>query len=53
MKHGHFLEILTDEKINYKKIIYNINQYYNSSAQSARNALAVTFPNKFSDLGLQ
>jgi hypothetical protein len=34
-------------------ITWNINQYYNSSASSARNALEAAFPGKITDLGLQ
>lgn len=42
-----------NSRFNYNNFTWNINQYYNSSASSARNALAATFPNKFTDLGLQ
>jgi hypothetical protein len=40
-------------RFDYDNFTWNIHQYYNSSASSARNALATTFPNKFTDLGLQ
>ena len=42
-----------NSRFNYNNFTWNINQYYNSSASSARNALATTFPNKFTDLCLQ
>ena len=39
-------------RFNYKSFSWHIDQYYNNSASSARNALATIFPNKFTDLGL-
>ncbi len=42
-----------NSRFNYKNFIWNINQYYNSSASSARNALEAAFPNRITDLGLQ
>lgn len=40
-------------RFNYTNFTWNINQHYNSSALSARNALETAFPNKIIDLGLQ
>jgi hypothetical protein len=42
-----------NSRFNYDLFTWNINQYYNSSASSARNALEAAFPGKITDLGLQ
>jgi hypothetical protein len=42
-----------NSRFNYNNFTWNINQHYNSSALSARNALESAFPNKIIDLGLQ
>jgi hypothetical protein len=39
-------------RFNYNNFEWSIDQYYNNSASSARNALETTFPNKIIDLGL-
>lgn len=42
-----------NSRFTYNNFTWNINQYYNSSASSARNALETIFPNQISDLGQQ
>lgn len=41
-----------NSRFSYNHFQWNIKQYYDSSAEVARSALAITFPNKITDLGL-
>ncbi|MHC5182261.1 MAG: hypothetical protein ACYSOW_10410 [Planctomycetota bacterium] len=42
-----------NSRFRYDNFGWNINQYYNDTASSARNALEAAFPGKITDLGLQ